>query len=45
MARKPRRRRKFAPLRMSQRFQKTMIVALGVLLMVVFALPRDAWRR
>jgi len=46
MARKRRRRKKFSPFRMSQRFQKSIIVALGVFLIAIFAVPfRGACRR
>ncbi|MFP4056342.1 MAG: peptidyl-prolyl cis-trans isomerase [Candidatus Brocadiia bacterium] len=38
MARK-RRRKKFSPFRMSKRFERSVIVALGVFLMVIFAVP------
>jgi len=39
MARKRPRRIKFSPFRMGERFQKSVLVALGIFLMVIFAVP------
>jgi hypothetical protein len=42
MARKGRRRPKFQPFRMTERFQKAILVALCVFIMMIFAVPRSA---
>ncbi|NQT52742.1 hypothetical protein HQ576_11850, partial [bacterium] len=39
MARNPRRRAKFRPFRMTERFQKAVLVALCIFIMVIFAVP------